>query len=107
MSIGTFHLRRLRASARKNQGLVDNHLGPPGSDHCTRRHPRACDEGPIATSGMRQSPNVAFRGELEGKWEWTDEPLYMIAFIGSLPARRIRLKPSQWLQITPTIPPSQ
>lgn len=32
---------------------------------------------------MRQSPDIAFRGELERKWELINinEPLYTIAFI--------------------------
>jgi hypothetical protein len=106
MSTGIFHLRHLRASARKIKDsiIISGRLAPttvldviPGLRRRFHCHVRYASE----------SPNVAFRGELEGKWGWTDEPLYMIAFIGSLPARRIRLKPSQWLQITPTIPPSQ
>ena len=77
----TFHSR---GSARKQsiKDLMDL-LGPPGSD-------------PLYSTvicGLRQSPNVAFRGELEGKREWADdEPL----IYNCVPARSIRLKPSQW-----------
>lgn len=43
MSIATFHSC---AVAKKNQGL-DNHLGPPDSDHCTRRHLRPATKDPL------------------------------------------------------------
>jgi hypothetical protein len=57
MSIGTFHLRRLSASAsrRKDQGL-DNQLGPPRSDRCTRRHPWPAKEVPLPRQACVRVP---------------------------------------------------